>query len=135
MGATLDYTNTKFGYTLTDRATWWSKIASWTNLSVPINLKSVCENDTSGILINPYSFILVNSTRHPNVNQQLAEKFVAFCLSDYGLNKVASYLAFGHSLFNICWNNTSSYSVTHSETTDIDWWNNKVVELGMNTLV
>nr|MDO8109722.1 substrate-binding domain-containing protein [Candidatus Sigynarchaeota archaeon] len=129
MGATLTMTNEKNGYTLTDRATWWSMITSLTNL------KSVCENDSSGIMINPYSLILVNSTRHPNVNQPLAEKFVAFCLSDYGLAKVANYTAYGHSLFTVCWNNTSSYSVTQSLTEDIDWWNNKVIELGMNTLV
>jgi tungstate transport system substrate-binding protein len=130
MGATLTVTYQKNGYTLSDRATWYAY-----ETTISDTMKILVENDPASTLINPYSFILVNATRYPETNVDLAQKFVAFCLSPYGVAKIAAYQQNSHSLFNICWNNTAPYSVCNSLTDDITWWNAKVTEYGMNTLV
>ncbi len=127
MSATLTYTNTNNGYTLTDRATWWS-------MTTLTNLKVVCELDPTNILANPYSFILVNSTQHPNVNQALAEKFVAYCLSDYGQARIGAYFKGGHYLFNPSWYVNSTTDPLGSNWADILYWNSTIYSLGMNTL-
>jgi tungstate transport system substrate-binding protein len=129
MGATLTMTNEKNGYTLTDRATWYAMETSLTSLDI------LCENDPSGDLINPYSFITVNSTKYPDTNVALAEKFVAFCVSSYGLAKIAAYQQNSHQLFTPCWNNTGTpYAVTYSLQADLDFWNAKVVAFGMTAI-
>nr|MDO8084403.1 substrate-binding domain-containing protein [Candidatus Sigynarchaeum springense] len=128
MGATLTIAWENDGYTLSDRGTWYAYESQMTGYSI------LSSGDAD--LINPYSFLLVNSTKYPDTNQALAEKFVAFCLSSYGLNKIATYMKNGHQLFNICWNNTApQYAVCNSTIADLAWWNAKVKELGMFSLV
>ncbi|NMC05895.1 MAG: tungsten ABC transporter substrate-binding protein [Candidatus Lokiarchaeota archaeon] len=130
MGATLTMTYEKHGYTLSDRATWYAYEAT-----IGGDMKILVQNDPSSTLINPYSFILVNATKYPETNLDLAQKFVAFCLSPYGLAKIEAYQQNGHSLFTICWNNTAPYDVCNSLTDDLNFWNAKVTEYGMNTLL
>ncbi|MBN2151229.1 MAG: substrate-binding domain-containing protein [Candidatus Lokiarchaeota archaeon] len=127
MGATLTMTWEKDGYTLTDRGTWYAYEDAMPGHAI------LSEGDAD--LINPYSFLLVNATKHPNTNQALAEKFVAFCLSAYGLNEIATYIKNGHQLFTPCWNNTApQYLVCNSTQVDLDFWNAKVKEFGMFSL-
>ena len=73
MGATLTIANEKDGYTLTDRGTWLSRKDELTYLTIH------AENDT--ILLNPYGVMLINPSRFPNVNFDLAVKFVAYLCS------------------------------------------------------
>ncbi|MEX2680020.1 MAG: substrate-binding domain-containing protein [Candidatus Sigynarchaeota archaeon] len=128
MGATLTLAWEKNGYTLSDQGTWYAFESSLTGFSV------LSSGDAD--LINPYSFILVNSTKHPGTNQALAEKFVAFCLSGHVKHKIETFMINGHPLFTCCWNNTApQYTVCNSTQADLDWWNAKVKELGMFSLV
>ncbi len=126
MGATLTVAWEADGYTLADRGTWYAYESQLTGYEI------LSQGDSN--LINPYSFILVNSTKYPDTNQALAEKFVAFCLSGYGMNKIATYIQNGHQLFIPSWNNTAVYSSTYTLQADLDWWNAKVIEWGMNTI-
>nr|MDO8116391.1 substrate-binding domain-containing protein [Candidatus Sigynarchaeota archaeon] len=128
MGTTLSITNEKLGYTIADRGTWISMEATLANLTILV------ENDPSGLLMNPYSFILVNKTLHPHVNQALAEKFIAFCLSDYGLAKINNFTMNSKQLFFTHWNTNPAQEGLQSDPSDITFWNSKIVEFGMNNI-
>lgn len=92
MGATLQVASQKSGYTLTDRATFLAQ-------SETLDLVIVYEGDPS--MLNVYHAHEVNPEKHPKVNQEQAERFVAFMVSPetqqaIGVFKVAE---FGQPLF------------------------------------
>ncbi|MHA1371825.1 MAG: substrate-binding domain-containing protein [Promethearchaeota archaeon] len=125
MSATLTLANELGGYTLTDSGTWYSLEDQL------VNLRIVVENDETGILMNPYSFILINKTLYPHVNQELAELFVAWCLSPHGQAKINNFTINGHQLFMTCWNDNSSLEILKTNPEDRAFWEQKIVELGL----
>ncbi len=100
MGDTLLFANEKQGYTLTDRGTWLSMTDKLPDLTVLIGGANLADNKDKALL-NPYGVLAVNPEKHPNVNADLAQKFVAWILSpetqkmigEYGVDK------FGQPLF------------------------------------
>ena len=70
MGPTIRVANEKQGYTLTDRGTW---LTLQETMNTSLTLQLLAENDTK--LLNPYGLIMLNSTKYPNINSDLAEKF------------------------------------------------------------
>lgn len=73
MAATLKIASEKFGYTLTDRATY---LANQANL----DLKILVEGDLQ--LLNIYHVIAVNPEKWPKTNYAGAQAFTAFLVSD-----------------------------------------------------
>lgn len=128
MGTTLTIADQNDGYTLTDRGTWYSMEDDLTALSV------ITENDSSGILLNPYSFILVNKELYPTVKEDLAEKLVSFFLCDYGQAKINNFLVNGNVLFTSCYGYNGSIVELHTGLADQTIWNATIGELGMDTL-
>jgi tungstate transport system substrate-binding protein len=72
MGATLNVTNEKAGYTLSDRGTY---LAQRENLDLHVLL----EGDSA--LFNPYTVMVVNPEKHADVNVDAARAFAAFITS------------------------------------------------------
>jgi tungstate transport system substrate-binding protein len=91
MGATLQITSEKKGYTLTDKATW---LATKANL----DLQAMVEGDP--VLFNVYHMIQVNPDKWPKVNAAGAAAFSQFVLSpegqkiigDFGVDKYGEQL-------------------------------------------
>ena len=92
MGATLQISSEKAGYTLTDIATW---LAARDDLA----LASLVTDDPS--LLNPYHVIVVNAEKWPKVNTAGAEAFAAFLLSAEGQAMIGEFgvAEFGEQLF------------------------------------
>ena len=80
MGATLNFTNEKRIYTLTDRGTFLALSENLPNLEVLFGGKSAYENPDPALL-NYYSVIPVNPELHPHVNAGLAEDFIQWIIS------------------------------------------------------
>ena len=72
MGDTLKIASEKFGYTLTDRATYLA-------LKDTLELEILFEGDPT--LLNIYHVIVVNPDKWPKVNLEGAKAFAAFLLS------------------------------------------------------
>ncbi|HSM25175.1 MAG TPA: substrate-binding domain-containing protein [Anaerolineaceae bacterium] len=93
MGDTLRIASEKFGYTLSDRATY---LATKDTLELEILL----EGDT--LLLNIYHVIVVNPEKWPKVNEAGAQAFAQFLVSeetqkfieDYGVDKYGQPLFF-----------------------------------------
>ena len=90
MGATLNTGTSLQAYILTDRATW----AAFGNRR---NYRLMVEGDPR--LFNPYSIILVNPERHPNVKAELGRRFLAWMVSSEGQDAIASFRVAGEQLF------------------------------------
>jgi tungstate transport system substrate-binding protein len=92
MGATLQITSEKGGYTLTDRATY---LANKANLSLDI----LVEKDP--VLLNIYHVIIVNPEKWPKINLDGARAFAAYLVSPEGQALIGSYGVdkFGQALF------------------------------------
>jgi tungstate transport system substrate-binding protein len=92
MGATLRIASEKDAYTLSDRSTYL-------NLRKTLASKILFEGDPS--LLNKYSIMLVNPSRHLRVNAKGAKSFHAWVLSDEARNLIAGYGKdrFGQPLF------------------------------------
>jgi tungstate transport system substrate-binding protein len=92
MGATLRIASEKNAYALTDRSTYL-------NLHKTLTSEILFEGDPS--LLNKYSVMLVNPTRHPRVNPKGAKSFHAWVLSNEARNLIAGYGKdrFGQPLF------------------------------------
>ena len=82
MGALLILSNDESAYTLTDIGTY---LVYKDKLEL-VPLVSIGED-----LLNIYSAIAVNSTRHPNVKTNLSEIFIEFLLSDETQRLIASF--------------------------------------------
>jgi tungstate transport system substrate-binding protein len=92
MGATLQITSEKKGYTLTDKATW---LATKANL----DLEAMVEADP--VLLNIYHMIQVNPDKWPKVNAAGAAAFSQFVLSPEGQKLIGDFGVdkYGEQLF------------------------------------
>ena len=90
MGPTLNTAAAMDGYALSDRGTW----LSFRNKQ---NLKIVVEGDRR--LFNQYGVMLVNPAKHPEVKQQLGQKFIDWLVSPAGQQTIADYKINGEQLF------------------------------------
>lgn len=93
MGPTLQIASEKGGYVLTDRATY---LAQQKNLK---NMVLLVEGDTD--LLNVYHVMQVNPEKHDKVNNEDAQKFVEFILSDKAQKIIAEFgvIEYGEPLF------------------------------------
>ena len=92
MGATLNITSEKGGYTLTDRATYLA-------LEAALALVILVEGDPR--LLNVYHVHAVNPERHGGVNAEAARAFLDFLVRDDVLDKIGEFGVeeFGEPLF------------------------------------
>jgi PBP superfamily domain/Oxidoreductase molybdopterin binding domain len=100
MGDTLLFSNEQGAYTLTDRGTYLSMIDKLPNLEILVGGQNLAENKDKALL-NPYGVLAVNPDKWPNVNYELAMKFVDWLLSPDTQKVIGSYGAdkFGQPLF------------------------------------
>lgn len=73
MADTINMTDEKEGYCLTDRGTWLAKKANYPNLDI------ICEGDKN--LLNQYGVIAVNPEKYPDVNNEAANNFIEWIRS------------------------------------------------------
>lgn len=75
MGDTINMTDEKAGYCLTDRGTWLAKKADYPDMDI------VCEGDNN--LLNQYGVIAVSPEKYPDLNNKAANTFIEWiCSSD-----------------------------------------------------
>jgi tungstate transport system substrate-binding protein len=90
MGDTLLFSNEQGAYTLTDRATWLAMQSKLPNLEILVGGQNLAENKDKALL-NPYGVLAVNPDKWPNVNYDLALKFVDWILSPETQKVIAAY--------------------------------------------
>ncbi len=90
MSTTLLLSNELQGYTLIDRGTY---LAFKDKISLDIHFQG------DDVLFNPYHVIAVNPERHQHVNYDLAEKFIAYLVSQDTQKRIDEYKLYGHQLF------------------------------------
>ena len=90
MGPALNTAAALNAYILADRGTWL-------NFHNRAQLRIVVEGDKR--LFNQYGVMLVNPARHPNVKQDLGQKFIDWLVSPRGQQVIASYRIGGEQLF------------------------------------
>jgi tungstate transport system substrate-binding protein len=83
--------NSDWYHTLTDDGTFYALMD---------DLELVILNSGDTALVNPYSVIPVNGTRHPNVEEDLAQKFADWIVSDDIQVMIDSYSRDGRTLFS-----------------------------------
>jgi tungstate transport system substrate-binding protein len=71
------------GYTLSDKSTSLQNQKNLTDLTILV--------DATPDMINKYSIIEVNATKHPNVKYDLAHKFLEFMISNATQQKISQY--------------------------------------------
>lgn len=125
MAPTLRITNEKQAYTVSDRGTWL-KLKS--EMGDSLNLKILYQGDYA--LLNPYGLILLNQTRYPNINSQLAKEFFLFMISDEGQNLIGNYTVGGQQLFTPMFGRPETIGLP-AETTEIQYWVNALEQNGM----
>jgi tungstate transport system substrate-binding protein len=91
MGAVLNMSNEQLAYTLTDRATYVSR------LKADFDLVVLVEGDSE--LRNPYSVIPVNPAKHPTVNAKLAQAFADWLITVKTQELIASFKINDQQLF------------------------------------
>jgi len=90
MGATLTIADQLMAYVLTDRGTFL-------NFRDKIDLVPLATQ--SDVLKNPYSIIVVNPKKHPDVRSTLANAFVDYLISPAAQQLIANYRLAGEALF------------------------------------
>ena len=90
MGATINTTVAKNGYTLTDRATW----LSFKNKN---SHKIIVENDP--LLFNQYSLIPISKNLHPHVRDKLSGIFINWLISKEGQKIISDFRVNNEQLF------------------------------------
>ena len=100
MGDTLLFSNEKGAYTLADRGTYLSMQEKLPNLTILVGGQNLAENKDKALL-NPYGVLAVNPEKHPNVNADLANKFVEWIIAADTQKIIGGYGAdkFGQPLF------------------------------------
>jgi len=93
MGAVLDMAEEMDAYTLSDDATYYSRVAE--NLVPDLNITCGGGSD----LFNQYSVIPVNATLWPHINHTLALNFLSWITSNDTQDLIASYVKYGQQLF------------------------------------
>jgi len=93
MGEVLDMCEDMNAYTLSDDATYYSRV----DVALIPHLNITKQGDSA--LKNQYSVILVNSTMWPHINKTLAKDFLNWISSNAGQDVVKSYVKYGHQLF------------------------------------
>ncbi|MCD4842858.1 MAG: substrate-binding domain-containing protein [Methanosarcinales archaeon] len=82
MGATLEMADTQQGYFMTDRSTY-------IKLKQNLNLSILVEDDP--ILVNQYHAIAVNPEKYPDVNYEMAVKFIDYIISQNGQEIIMNF--------------------------------------------
>lgn len=90
MGDTLRMASDLGAYTLTDDGTFYALLDE-------LDLEILNSGDHH--LVNPYSVIPVNGSRHPNVESDLAEEFVKWIVSEDIQEMIDTYTRDGRTLF------------------------------------
>ena len=90
MGAALQIANDKSAYVLSDRATWLGYLGR-------LQLAVLYQRDPA--LHNPYHVIVVNPERHPHVQYQLAQAYVAYLRGPEGQAIIGGFKVAGVPLF------------------------------------
>jgi len=111
MGAVLDLCEEKNAYTLSDDATFYSRVES--GLIPHLNITKTGDSK----LKNQYSVILVNSTKWPHINATLAKDFLDWMSSKAGQDLIKSYVLYGHQLFTSNAPGYTSTSLSHTRMT------------------
>ncbi len=93
MGDLLTMANEQLGYTLSDRATYLSRSKKGLDLVILV------EGDPT--LFNPYGVIAVNPEKNPNIQAEMAQKFIDWIISVPTQEKIAEFgkADWGQSLF------------------------------------
>jgi tungstate transport system substrate-binding protein len=100
MGETLQFANQQGAYTLTDRGTYLALRGDLANLAVMVGGETLVEN-ADPALLNPYGVIAVSPDVHPEVQSDLAGRFVAWLTSLPTQEAIAAFGLdrFGQPLF------------------------------------
>jgi tungstate transport system substrate-binding protein len=94
MGKTITYADEKQAYTLSDRGTY---ISYKYGKKPPVDSEILFEGDE--LLANPYGVIPVNPQKYPDIQYDLAMKFVNWLISARGQEVIAGYTLEGKQLF------------------------------------
>ncbi|MCJ7512505.1 MAG: substrate-binding domain-containing protein [Anaerolineales bacterium] len=95
MGETLVFAEEQGAYALTDRGTYLAQQAASPDLKILFGGRSI-EDNPDPALRNPYGVISVSPLKHPGVNAEAAERFVAWLTS---VETQAAIAAFGVDLY------------------------------------
>jgi tungstate transport system substrate-binding protein len=100
MGDTLLFSNEQKAYTLADRGTWLAMRDKTPNLALLVGGDNLANNQDKD-LINPYGLLAVSPVKYPNVNDDLAMKFITWMTSAAGQKLIGEFGAdqFGQPLF------------------------------------
>ncbi len=93
MGAVLDMCEDMEAYTLSDDATYYSRVEA--GIIPSLNITKAGDST----LKNQYSMILVNATMWPHINKTAATGFFTWILSNEGQDTIKSYVRYGQQLF------------------------------------
>ena len=111
MGEVLTMTDEQQAYTLSDRATYLARTLKG------LQLKVLVEKDKT--LLNPYGVIAVNPNKGPQINSDLATKFIDWIISIPVQQKISEFgkADFGESLFtpdSTLWKNQQGSATTEN---------------------
>lgn len=127
MAPTLRVADQKQAYTMTDRATFL-QLTVGTN-STPLSLTILCQNDNASLL-NPYGIILLNSTKYPNINSNLATDFLLFMISPKGQQLIGNYTIGGIQVFHPIYGDPQAIGLP-SENSTVEYLNSLLQSNGL----
>ena len=128
MAPTIRIANEKQGYTLADRSSW---ITLKEEMGADLSLELLAENESNPSFVNPYGLILLNSTRYPDINSELAEKFFLFMISDEGQYLIGNFTGGGEKLFLPLFGRPELIGLP-SEQSEVDYWKQQLADSNMS---